>query len=390
MYSSLNSFNSLVTYGKAPDVPLVGPETPLSIAPGAIFTNTAWTKMNTNWALGGRTALSMSGVMDMNADGSKVYTYYGNNLSISTDGGANWRALLSIGDSQSSVCVSENGQYFLVAWPTYYVNNYTCYQSNNYGVTWTNNLSFTYNNFVTTVGMSSNGKYRLVPVGGSDAFGNVKTGYVYVSNDYGATYSIPSALSSLNKRWLAAGVSKDGSMMWVGNYETYLYKSTDYGVNWVYVNIPGSTPDVYSETASTSPSVYANKIAISTSNYVVALTTNTAYCVSTDSGNTWKVRASGFCTNYNNGTGQQYRSFGFTMRSDGQVIVSCNYSNYGNSDVYYSTNFGNSWHLYSLNNNLQASNLYGCAQFGISWNGNVIYAGEIAQRGKCFKRITTS
>jgi hypothetical protein len=399
MYSSLNSFNSLVKYSKKPYVAPVSPEEDvLSISPKAIFSNTAWTQLST-WSGGFGSqswqALAGHSVIDMNADGSVIYTYGTNSGMIkSTDSGVTWvpgGGTNPGGLPISSIVASTDSRYIMNSHSSFYSGYYGCYSSNDYGVTYAPEApSITFEKKITNIAMSANGQYRLLPFGGSDRYGGTQSGYVYVSSDYGATYKIPSSLSSLNKRWQAAGMTQDGSIMWVGNWETYLYKSTNYGVNWVYVNIPNSTPDVYSTTASTSPSVYSNKISLSPSGAIVALTTNTAFCVSIDYGNTWTVRASGYNTNYNNGTGGQNKSFGISMRSDGLVMVTTMYQNFSANDIYYSTDLGSTWTSY-----VASGSPYRAACFAISPNGNVIYSGNgnsgiTGSATATFRKITAS
>ena len=339
--------------------------------------------------------------MDMSYDGSRIYSIINEAVSISTDSGYTWNRTSAGATRISSVVASEDGKYILLSNCTHY-QVYKCVCSNDYGISWSNgntgiipgditntiHMPFTFNMNVTTVAISETGQYQLVPCGGSNGYGIINTGYVYVSNDYGVSFNIPNSLKDLNKRWEACGMSKDGSIMWVGNYETYLYKSTDYGVTWTYVNIPGSTPDVYSQTAGTGTSVYSNKIAISKTGQIVALTSNTTFCVSTDGGNTWNISPYASNANYNCCVNQLFKSSGMSMSYDGKIIVTCSFQNngYDPNIVYYSIDYGQNWN--TLN-----TNMYGTYGFGISWIGNVIYAGSKNGRyneDKLFKKLTSS
>lgn len=81
-----------------------------------------------------------------------------------------------------------------------------------------------------SISISSNKKYWLVTMNNSTS--------VYVSSDFGATYTttVVDASNTLLKSW--GSMSPDGSKMIVQFYTGLLYYSVDYGVTWSRVNTP--------------------------------------------------------------------------------------------------------------------------------------------------------
>ena len=113
-----------------------------------------------------------------------------------------------------NIAISNNGTHQIA------VSNYTTskyvYISNDTGVTWSLNLTGdTFNN----CDVSSDGKYMTVASGGG----------VYISNNYGSTWTKTSALSSN-----LCSIAGTGQYQVMTSGE--IYYSTDYGVNWGIIN----------------------------------------------------------------------------------------------------------------------------------------------------------
>ncbi|MFM6940750.1 MAG: WD40/YVTN/BNR-like repeat-containing protein [Candidatus Planktophila sp.] len=159
----------------------------------------------------------------MSGSGSKIIAAADNAyLQISTDSGATWTAQTSAGQRNwAAVSMSSDGSK-LVALTSGGANS--VWTSADGGTTWTQRTN--------PAGPPS---WRLVRSSGDGA--NVVAssygGYVWVSNDYGVTWSSATSIGSTN--WKAVDVSKDGSTMVAGVGWTasgLLYISTDSGATW--------------------------------------------------------------------------------------------------------------------------------------------------------------
>jgi hypothetical protein len=287
---------------------------------------------------------------------------YSNSIHISTNYGATWSAALVIlGRGGTSVATSDNGQYILAGHADLVAP--ALYMSINTGSVWTRPTFANVATNICSVSMSSTGQYMLAGIGGHTPVGGLITGLVYYSNDYGTNWNTASGIPTAN--WQAGGMSSTGQYMWVGSMTTQLYKSVNYGASWSEVIIPGST-SVYAQSGTGGTTVYCNKITISTNGQIVALTSNTTWCVSSNGGSTWNITNAAYNANFNNGTGSQNQSYGMQASRDGGLIITGVY-NSNNTGIFYTTNYGVTWLTYSVTNNPTLTNAY-----GVSGNGSYI------------------
>lgn len=316
-------------------------------------------------------AIGMAGAFAVNNSGATIVARgdqtdsnqtYSNSIYVSTNNFASISAAkLVLGRGGTSVACSDNAQYILAGHSDLVTP--ALFLSTNTGSTWTYPTFANTATNVCSVSMSSSGQYQLAGIGGHTVIGGITTGAVYVSSDFGSSWT--SNLASAN--WQASGMSSTGQYMWVGSADTKLYTSNNYGSTWTPVIIPGST-SVYATSGTGGTSVYANKIAVSTDGTIVALTSNTTLCVSTNRGNTWNITNAAYNSNFNNGGGGQNQSYGMQMSNDGGLIIT---ATYGSGNLYYSTNYGVTWTLFTGTTKPNLINA-----FGISGNGTYIYAGD--------------
>ena len=156
-----------------------------------------------------------------------------------------------------SVAVSSDGRYQITAVGDYGAANGYVYVSNDYGNTWTPRITDTIRSW-RGVAISADGKYQT-------ACHN--NGFIYVSNDYGNTWTAKS--SSLY--WQTIAMSSDGKYQTAtggasGTQNIQIYISSDYGNTWiakgnstVYISVTMSSDGKYQyavENASSSGSIY--------------------------------------------------------------------------------------------------------------------------------------
>ncbi|NTW33029.1 MAG: hypothetical protein HGB12_10445 [Bacteroidetes bacterium] len=178
------------------------------------------------------------------------------------------------------------------------------YVSNDYGATWTQNTPY---GQLRGIAMSSDGKIQTtVPTIG---------GYMYGSDDYGATWT-QRATSDLN--WNDVAMSSDGKIQTavVGN-GGYIYGSNDFGVTWTQRT--NDAARYWQSIAMSSDGKIQTAIVGSGQNLMFG---------STDYGFTWTEISSG---------GRSWN--GIAMSSDGKIQTASVYNGY----IYVSTNYGATW-----------------------------------------------
>lgn len=235
--------------------------------------------------------------------------------------------------------------------------------------------------------LSSDGRYQIVGV--NDAGGSA-AGYIYVSNDYGNTWT--PRITDTPRAWRGVAISADGKYQTACNYIGNIYVSNDYGNTW---------------TAKESTRYWATVAMSSDGKYQTAAggaysggpTTNyTTIYVSNDYGNTWVSKQSlsvwlsvtmssdgkyQYAVTSLSGFGSFYKSsdYGNTWTSissnlgplafnsistsaDGRFVIACRV---GTTGVYISNDYGNTWVIRSVNANYNS--------VAISDNGKYMVAG---------------
>jgi hypothetical protein len=145
---------------------------------------------------------------------------YGAN-SVAPYGSPGWTlTTLSTSHSYLSTAMSSDGQYMLTG-----QNNPTgsLFLSINFGVTWSQRTVGVLTNVAWyQVGMSSTGQFMIAAATG---------GFVYVSSNYGVNWTQTSLATASTSTQQPCSVSGTGQYMFVGNNNGAFY-SVDYGVTW--------------------------------------------------------------------------------------------------------------------------------------------------------------
>lgn len=131
-----------------------------------------------------------------------------------------------------SSAMSHDGQY---QWVT--CRSDGVYRSGDYGATWSrvdNAPPF----FNAVLSFSGDGRYGfLVPRGFDMQDFDPVPSPLFVSHDYGASWSPCGRLGE--RTYVACSVSADGKTVYVTDEDGKVYRSTDYGNNWITLNTQG-------------------------------------------------------------------------------------------------------------------------------------------------------
>jgi len=176
-----------------------------------------WTQILTNVTSIQKIAMSSDGKIQI------FVRYTTSEYSISRDYGKTWtNGTVNSTSGVKGVAISSDGKYITIVGAGSMDRIYT---SSNYGLNWTTIGSIGTWNSVT---MSADGKFQAAVAGG--------TGYVYISNDYGNTWTRKNNAGS--RPWLSISMSSDGKYIAATTNGTYNYVSYDYGENWIvsYIN----------------------------------------------------------------------------------------------------------------------------------------------------------
>lgn len=121
----------------------------------------------------------------------------------------------------SGVAMSSTSQYMAVS-----VIGGSLYLSSNSGQSWSIVSSIPTGSW-KNISMSSNGQYMII--------GNNSAGYIYISNDFGITWTVPTG-TPINSSWPDVTISSSGQYMTASNNTTgYIYYSSNYGIEWTAV-----------------------------------------------------------------------------------------------------------------------------------------------------------
>jgi photosystem II stability/assembly factor-like uncharacterized protein len=235
--------------------------------------------------------------------------------------------------------------------------------------------------------VSSDGRYQIVAV--NDAGGS-QGGYIYVSNDYGNTWT--PRVTDTTRTWRGVAISADGKYQTACHYSGFIYVSNDYGNTWtakasaLYWGTVAMSSDGKYQTAAGGayiggPTTYYSTLYISSdygntwiskSNLTVWIGTTMSsdgkyqYAVtniagfgsfykSSDYGNTWTVITSNLGT-------ASFNSI--STSADGKFIIAARAST---TNLYISSDYGNTWVTRSASSNYNS--------VSISDNGKYMVAG---------------
>jgi len=203
-----------------------------------------------------------------------------------------------------------------------------------------------------SVAVSSDGRYQIVAV---NDFTSTAVGYIYVSNDYGNTWT--PRITDTTRSWLGVAISADGKYQVACHYGGYIYISNDYGNTWNakdsirnWVSIAISSDGKYQTAVSdigvhisndygntwtvTFSSVYLISTAMSSDGKYQYLTLDTGFggyiYRSSDYGNTWVQIQSGGSTYYAS----------IATSADGKYVI---HRRSSSNNLYISNNYGNTF-----------------------------------------------
>ena len=164
------------------------------------------------------------------------------NVYASSDYGATWTAgsgpISGHGWQPQALALSSTGQYQAAA------TDGGIYTSSDYGATWVSDSSSgpTAGLSFSSVAGSADGK-NLVAVADS-----VRGGHIFTSTNFGTTWTD----RGNNSYWQSVASSSTGQYLTAGSNGGQLYKSMDYGVNWVDVTPAGSSQGWQTITSSST------------------------------------------------------------------------------------------------------------------------------------------
>jgi hypothetical protein len=180
----------------------------------------------------------------------------------------------------------------------------------NFGMNWvTTNTSIGTKNWYS-VSQSSSGQYQTAVVYG---------GYIYISSDYGNTWTQKES----SRNWYGVSLSSSGQYQTAVVYSGYIYISSDYGNTWT-------------QTASSFGSIEWTGVSISASGqyqiacmYIFSFVsgTNGVFVISSDYGNTWTIVPN---TNNRNWKGVSVSASGqyqAAVEANGVFLTSSDYGN---------------------------------------------------------------
>lgn len=263
---------------------------------------TTWTTtINIGSSTANSVSISFTGIYQTASNGTNIY--------VSSDYGRTWVNTFSSGNSKIFVTISSNGQYQTVV-----SCGDTVYLSSDFGITWkaidsTGDLYYSVEAFPTAgVAISYTGQYQTIV-----------TEDIYITNDYGETWTNVSPRNNLDDRnWISVSMASDGKYQTAIENGGEIYTSNDYGNTWMFVDSPSVTDKVW-ESISVS----------ATGQYQTALEQDGFIYKSIDYGNTW--------TKVTDPVVGQQKWQSVSVSSDGLYQTAMSYG----GNVYMSTVFSN-------------------------------------------------
>jgi hypothetical protein len=175
---------------------------------------------------------------NMSGDGQYQIACSTQYLYVSQNFGDTWALkALAIGTTRnwSSVHISMDGR-IQVACVNDPINGYV-YMSSDYGNTWAASLSSIGARAWSSITTSSDGKYQTACVKSTTT-----SGHVFVSIDYGTTWR--AAISDANRLWNHVDMSADGRYQTAVVDGGFIYVSSDFGSTWSQVGVSASWKSV--------------------------------------------------------------------------------------------------------------------------------------------------
>jgi photosystem II stability/assembly factor-like uncharacterized protein len=157
----------------------------------------------------------------------------GHNIYVSNNYGSTWNQTFSGGNTNIFVSISLTGKY-----QTLVSSGENVFRSNNFGYTWTqlditvpnqNDLFQSVQAFPTSgLALSYNGQYQTIV-----------SQYIFVSSDYANTWTNVTFSNGLDDRnWQSLTMSSDGKYQFAIENGGDVYMSSDYGITWSVIEDP--------------------------------------------------------------------------------------------------------------------------------------------------------
>jgi len=202
-----------------------------------------------------------------------------------------------------------------------------------------------------SVAVSSDGRYQITAVGNYSS----ALGYVYVSNDYGNTWT--PRITDATRDWRQVAISADGKYQVACHNGGYIYVSNDYGNTWNakdsvrnWLSIAISSDGKYQSAVSTAGVYISNNygntwtVTINNISYIfIAMSSDGKYQYlildagfggsifrSSDYGNTWVIIQSGSATSYGS----------IATSADGKYVI---HNRTSSNNLYISNDYGNTF-----------------------------------------------
>lgn len=250
------------------------------------------------------------------------------NIITSNNKGISWINRTNSPKNWSSCATNSTGVYMVAC-----VKDEFIYISSNYGQTWNVKLNDITRNW-TSVSINSAGNYMIATSSGN-ANSSIDTGYIFISNDFGNTWSYAN--------WQSISCNLEGDLVIAAIKNSYLYMSVNSGVTWNPITSSG----LYNwSCVCHSKKKYNN-------NYIICATVYNGYIyISYDSGVSWNISNSiRYWVN-------------IKISENGQYIIAAETNGY----LYFSKDLGSNWTTITQNGNQKWTGL------DISFDGKVIYA----------------
>jgi hypothetical protein len=241
--------------------------------------------------------------------------------------GQTWTQVTSAGSrGWQSVSLSATGQY-----QTAVVNGDYIYVSSDYGSTWTQKGTSQY---WWSVSLSATGQYQTAVV---------YPGYIYISSDYGSTWT----QKGTSQYWRSVSLSATGQYQTAVVYGGYIYVSSDYGSTWIQ---KGTSQNWFSVSLS------------ATGQYQTAVVYPGYIYVSSDYGATWTQK----------GTSQNWHSV--SLSATGQYQTAVAYGGY----IYVSSDYGSTWTQKGTSQNWFSVSLSATGQYqtAVVWSGYIYVSSD--------------
>jgi hypothetical protein len=144
----------------------------------------------------------------------------GGQVLLSSNAGDSWSVISQFnGTYYDATDVSSSGQYMLV------VATSTLYLSSNYGSTWSSIASIPTDSQWINIAISDDSRYIIYVTRGPSGNGNV-----YISNNYGASFSTSGSPGA--SAWRGVAMSSSGQYITLTSFNSYIWVSSNYGVSY--------------------------------------------------------------------------------------------------------------------------------------------------------------